>query len=32
LPNWRFEISQSDYETLTQVRSEYFDAPEQEIE
>ena len=32
LPNWRFEISQSNYETLTQVRSEYFDAPEQEIE
>ena len=32
LPNWRFEISQSNYETLTQVRSEYFDVPEQEIE
>ena len=32
LPNWRFEISQSNYETLTRVRSEYFDAPEQEIE
>ena len=32
LPNWRFEISQSNYETLTQVRSDYFDAPEQEIE
>ena len=32
LPNWRFEISQSNYETLTQVRSEYFDSPEQEIE
>jgi len=32
LPNWRFEISQSNYETLTQVRLEYFDAPEQEIE
>jgi len=32
LPNWRFEISQSNYETLTQVRSDYFDAPEEEIE
>ncbi|MBS15205.1 MAG: hypothetical protein CMQ23_00995, partial [Gammaproteobacteria bacterium] len=27
LPNWRSEISQSNYETLTQVKSEYFDAP-----
>ena len=32
LPKWRFEISQSNFETLTQVRSEYFDAPQQEIE
>ena len=32
LPKWRFEISQSNYETLTQLRSEYFDAPEQGIE
>ena len=32
LPNWRFEISQSNYETLTQVRSDYFDAPDEDIE
>ena len=32
LPKWRFEISQSNYETLTRVRSDYFDAPEQEME
>ena len=32
LSNWRFEISQSNYETLTQVRSDYFDAPDEDIE
>ena len=32
LPNWRFEISQSNYETLAQVRSSYFDMPEEDVE